>query len=950
MNRFLHLIGSMAFFLMLPATSVPAQNYKVSGKVVDKADMTPVTGAYVILTDIKDTTIRATASTDINGKFSITSLKKKSYKFTIQSISYRKLERIITLTAQITDLGIVPLEMESKMLNEVVVVGQGTAIQKGDTTIMTADAFKVNPDASAEDLVKKMPGITVENGTLKAQGEDVKKVLVDGKPFFGDDPSVALKNLPADVIDRVQVFNKLSDQAELAGFDDGESSKTINLITRRNSRTGQFGKFTAGTDFQEKYLAAGNLNIFRGPRRITITGLINNINQQNFSMQDLLVTGGGGGRYGRNRGGFGSFGSQSGITKTGSAGLNYTDNWGKKVAVNGSYFFNSTNNLRIEESNEEYLFITDGKYASNTSNSETKNYNHRFNLRIEYNIDSLNAIIIVPRLSLQKNSAENLSISTITGGNVNTQTINSGNYDRTGYDFSNDITWRHKFLKAGRTLSVRLSFSTDENNSGETQLAATDSIPDNQYNDGMNRQTEMGGNINYTEPLGRYTLLQFNYRSSIEMNKTDRETYQLGNLQEMLGRLDSLSNVFDYDYMENRGGISFLIRKDNLNASFDIRYQRADLWGHQVFPQEFDVNKTFSNFLPGMMMIYKFSNTSNLRVFYRTYTRAPSISQLQHVIDNSNRLLLSTGNPGLKQEYNHNLMTNYAYANPTSGFNAFLFARAGYTTDVIGARTIYAKGDTLSLPQFNAVLLPGGQLSYPVNLDHAIDLSSYMTFGYFLKPVRCNLNLVLGGSYSQSPGYIDSLLNRANSYSLTNSLIVTSNISSNLDFTLSYTSNYSIVKNSTNAGGIMDTKYWYQSASFKLNWIFWKGFLLQTDLVGQFNKGLSQNYNQNYIVWNASFGKKFLKNQTAELRFGIYDILNQNDNISRSVTASSITDTRVNTFPRYFLVLFIYNLRNLNGEQPSQSWDDHDHPRFPGGLVPGGRSTAGPPPDFRRHD
>ena len=202
--------------------------------------------------------------------------------------------------------------------------------------------------------------------------------------------------------------------------------------------------------------------------------------------------------------------------------------------------------------------------------------------------------------------------------------------------------------------------------------------------------------------------------------------------------------------------------------------------------------------------------------------------------------------------------------------------------------------------------------------------------------------MVLGGDYSMSPGYIDTLLNRSNSYNLTNSLIISSNISSNLDFTLSYTSNYSIVRNSANAQNIIDTKYWYQSASFKFNWIFGKGFVLQTDVVGQYNKGLSQSYNQSYVVWNASFGKKFLKKQAAEVKLGLYDILNQNNNISRSVTASTIRDTRTNAFQRYVLVMFTYNLKNFNGQQPpGQRQQDERHDGFPGGGMPPGMRPGG---------
>jgi hypothetical protein len=934
----------IALLLFLVAPVGFAQNYKISGTVVDKNDNQSVIGAYVYATDLKDTTERIVASTDANGKFLLTGLKKKSYKLTVQSISYQKDTRVITLDKPFTNIGTIALAIESKMLKEVVVVGQGTAVQKGDTTVMTSDAFKVNPDANAEDLVKKMPGITVENGAVKAHGEDVAKVLVDGKPFFGDDPSVALRNLPADVIDRVQVFNKLSDQAELTGFDDGNSSKTINIITRKNSKFSKFGKITAGTDFDNKYLVAGNLNLFKGPRRLTFTGTTNNINQQNFSMQDLLgATGAGGGR-GYYRGG--SFGGSNGISTNNSFGLNYSDAWGKKINVTASYFYNSTKNTLEQESNTEYLFIEDGKYSSTQVNSVTKNYNHRVNMRLEYTLDTMNTIIWEPRLSFQNNSVDKISNYSTTGGSVNTQTHNKSITDADGTNFSNDLTWRHKFLKKGRTLSFRSSFYLNERNSDNTQMATTDSEADNQYIDGNTNNFSVNTNLSYTEPLGKYSLLQFNYRNNFSRNSTDRKTYRLGSNTEKLNQIDSLSNVFDNDYITNSGGVAYLLKKDDLNMSFGIDYQRADLNGNQKYPQLMKINHTFDNFLPNFMLTYKASSTTNIRVFYHTDTDEPSISQLQNVIDNSNRLSLTTGNPDLKQEYSHRLMTNYAYANSTSGFNAFVFLNAGYVSNVIGTRTIYAKGDTLKLPQYDVTLIPGSKLSYPVNLDHSYSLRTFINLSYFLKPIKSNCSFVIGGSYSQSPGYIDSILNRSNAYSLTNSLIITSNVSTNLDFTLSYTSNYSIVKNSSHASNISDTKYWYQSASFKFNWIFLKGFVFQTDVVGQYNQGLSTSYNQSYMVWNASFGKKFLKNQAAELKLGVYDILNQNNSITRSVTASEISDTRTNTFPRYFLILFTYNLKSKNGQAPSQNpqqqnqpWQRHDG--FQGGPPQGGYRPGG---------
>jgi hypothetical protein len=495
--------------------------------------------------------------------------------------------------------------------------------------------------------------------------------------------------------------------------------------------------------------------------------------------------------------------------------------------------------------------------------------------------------------------------------------------------------------------------SWDDRSSENSQIATIDSIPDNQLTDGMTSNFSLNTNLSYTEPIGKYALLQFNYNNNFTRSKTDKQTYQIvGDESEVLGRLDSLSNVFDNDYKTHRGGLSYLLKKDNLNVSAGINYQRADLTGVQTFPKGMNVNRTFENFLPNIMITCKFSNTSNLRMSYRTSTRAPSVNQLQNVIDNSSRLSLSTGNPDLKQAYNHNFMTNFSYANPTSGFNAFVFLMGTYTTNMIGTQTFYAQRDTVDLDKYDVTLLPGNKLSLPLNLDHSVDIRSFITLGYFLKPIKSNVSLVIGGTYRQIPGISDSILNRSNAYGLTNSLIVTSNISSNLDFTLSYTSNYSIVKNSANALGFADNNYWYQSANFRFNWIFWKGFVLQTDLLGQYNRGLSESYNDKYMVWNASVGKKFLKNQAGELKVGVYDILNQNSNISRTVTASSITDTRTNAFQRYFLVLFTYSLRSQHGQaSQQQQQDQHEghHDGFPGGMPPGGPPGGGPPGGFHDH-
>ncbi|HEX3007740.1 MAG TPA: carboxypeptidase-like regulatory domain-containing protein, partial [Bacteroidales bacterium] len=556
--------------LLLSSLSAIAQTFSLSGVVMDKSSKSTLVGVIVILKELPDTTVEHSALTDNNGRFVIHNLRSKAYRLNIQNISYKKLVREVAINNKDLNLGVVELATESKELNEVVVVGQGpAAVQKGDTTEMSSSAYKTNPDANAEDLVKKMPGITVENGTLKAQGEEVKKVLVDGKQFFGDDPSIALKNLPAEVIDKVQVFNKLSEQSELTGVDDGNSTKTINIVTKQNRRTGQFGKFIAGTDFDNKYLLSGNLNSFKGGRRISLIGTMNNINQQNFSAEDLLGSSGGG--RGGNMGG----GNQSGVTKTKSIGLNYTNNLGKKVTVNGSYFFNSTNNTLIQESNTENLFITDGKYSKTNSNSTTKNYNHRLNMRIEYNIDSANTLLFMPRISTQSNDVNKSSLYNIWGGIVNSSTNNLSYRDAFGYNLSNEIVFRHKFSKPRRTLSFGLNTSMSDRETENTQYALVDTLPDNQYSDNNTNGFTISANATYTEPVTTYGMLMLRVSSSHTKNETDKETFRLGDGDERLERLDSLSNVYDNTYNTNRAGLSYVVRKGQLNLNFGAEYQRA---------------------------------------------------------------------------------------------------------------------------------------------------------------------------------------------------------------------------------------------------------------------------------------------------------------------------------------------------------------------------------------
>ena len=377
-------IFSFFCFLLLNASFVFSQELVVSGKVVDKDNNKALIGASVSLKSTTGTKIFGAVSQS-DGKFIVKDLKPGAYILNIKYIGYETFTKQIILKQKSIDLETIKLTQSSVITEEVMVYGkQNPVVVKEDTTEISSDAFKVNKDATAEELITKMPGVVVQDGKVQAQGEDVKKVLVDGKPFFGDDPNTVIKNIPAEVIQKIQVFDQLSEQAQFTGFDDGNTSKAINIVTKVSFRGGVFGKISSGYGYQDKYFASGNVNIFNNEQRITFLGMLNNINEQNFSSEDLLgvMSQSGGGRRsgfprpsgggpppGGPRGGSSGSGgffrggdasnflvdSKNGIIDTKSFGVNFQDQWWKDLEISGSYFFNQTDNNSETFLNRNYF-------------------------------------------------------------------------------------------------------------------------------------------------------------------------------------------------------------------------------------------------------------------------------------------------------------------------------------------------------------------------------------------------------------------------------------------------------------------------------------------------------------------------------------------------------------------------------------------------------------------
>jgi hypothetical protein len=903
--------------------SLKAQSFKIIGKITDAETKAPLAGVYVSLANLKDSSTFLTVTTNQGGNFTINDLPLH-VKYTLRAsyISYSEISFPVEGKGKVLDLGTISMSIKSNHIGEVVFQGTvPSARQKGDTTEMNTSGYVTVRDASAQELVRKMPGITIENGTVRAHGEDVKKVLVDGKEFFGEDASTALNNLPAEIIEKVQIFDRLSEQAQFSGFDDGQSSKTINIVTKQNRKNGEFGKFYAGSNLNDRYQAGGNLNIFNKKRRISFLGLVNNINQQNFSQQDLLgVTS----ANGKHDGGF-TIGSQNGANITRSTGVNYSENWGKKVLVTGSYFFNSMSNATQQSINKDkFLFPKPDHFGKENDVYQSLKSVHRFHNRIEYDIDSLNTLISTTKLSFQSNNATNvMGKKTTKSGDVFVNSIHSNNHDVSdNFNVTNELVFRHKFNKPKRTISFNfttLVYGKESNSDqvGELLTTLKDSIPTNQHQHGENGSYFFSSNTVYTEPLSSISMLSFELDNDFTNNRRNRETFDMDDHFQILNRLDSFTNNFRNNYFNNHIGLDYRIKTENIKFSIGSDYQHSFMTEYEIYPKSLRVNRVFTNFLPNLQFSIK-NGKNNLKLLYRTSTNAPSISQLQNVIDNSDRTNLITGNLWLKQEYNHKVTCNYSFANPETSISSTLVFTGMITKNFVGSQVIVASRDTF-VSDANINLLKNMQLTRPVNFDHAVNLRVFYNFCFPIKPIRCKLNMTSGLNYSETPGYVNQYLNRYNLYSATQGFMLSSYISENIDFTVSYNFNYSIVKNSMAVGQTnLNPTYIYQSGGAKITWVTWKGFVINNEILGQTDRGF-QFYNQKYVLWNAYLGKR-LFHDNGELKISVFDLLNRNINISHSVSPQSIQDINTNVLHRYGMLTFTYNLRNFHGmDQPQKS-------------------------------
>jgi hypothetical protein len=909
----------------------------IRGIIVDGRTGEPLIAATVLVTGVSDSTQRRYVTTGNDGSFLMRNLAaQNSYRVEFNYLGYGKVTQILNLGTEDKDFGRIRLRPDAVDLEEVQVTGTAVrASQRGDTTDFNADAYKVTQDATTEDLLKKLPGVTIEGNTIKTQGEEVRRVLVDGKPFFVYVPSIAIKNLPAEVIARIEVYNRLSEQAQLTGLDDGEGERTINIVTRPNRRIGQFGRIYAGFGYDDKqdkirYSAGGNLNLFNQSRRISIVGMTNNINQQNFAAEDMANMssgGGGGGRGGRGGGGY--MGANSGVATTNALGINYSETFGTKLDLSGSYFINAMDNENISASERDYVSgRNEGSHRSQNQSSTSTSYNHRLNMKIDYKFNDRTSLLFQPAIRFTSSNSNRKSetlMSTISTDTLSFSNNSSGS-DQTRFNMNSELLLRHKFLQPGRTisLSVRVganNSTTESRQYVETARSDSTTIRDQESENPIDNWS-MRSRLLYTEPLGKRGLLELSYNLTMEPSKSNRHTY---NIIDSLGERfrDSIpdalySNIYSNDYTKHSGGLSYRMLTEKLNAMVGLDFEYADLNGHQTMPVKPDVNTSFNMLLPRAQVEYSFTKQKRLRAFYRTSTNAPSVTQLQSVLDNSDELRLQSGNPNLKQTFRQMMFVNYNQTSLDKGVT--FFARLGGTTTMDGI-TSYTITNTSRDTVFtdentgNEIELPkGSQYTTYRNVNGYYGLSSSATLGVPIGFMRSNLNLTAELNFENQPGFVDGEKNTARTIMPIGGATLSSNISEKIDFTLSYRARYENVKNTLANND--NNNYFRHTANFSGTWVTWQDITLRGTATYEQDRRLSTDYNQEFLRIDASLGKKFLKSKNAELRLSVFDLLNQAKNYNRNVTAEYIEDSRSNILTRYFMLPFVYSLRNFRGQQP----------------------------------
>ncbi len=927
----------------------------VKGTLADTVYHESMANATISLFMGADSLADSHSLADSKGFFLIKNLNTGAYHIAISFQGYETIERKFSITEAATeiDLGIINMKKASDMLDEVIIQRPPITVN-GDTVEFSAGAFKTVPNATAEDLLKKLPGVEVDmNGNVTAQGESIQKIYVDGKEFFGTDPKMATKNIPADMIESVQVYDDMSDQAKFTRIDDGSRTKTINIKLKKKTRQGYFGRGTVGHGNDDLYTGKIMLNRFYNDRRISVLGSSNNLNQQAFTSRDIVS--GMGGFAGNNLG--------NGINTSTSTGINYTDVIGK-LNVQGNYMFSETKKSAIQSSFRKTVFPEDSitktrdssTYATDQSNSYDISRNHNFNLRLEYKIDSMNSLLYTPNFTIQNsnsmvNDSNYTKISLTDKEYPGLSGIRRNENQRKGLSLNNELLFRRRFFTPGRTVTVGFRNSVNNSNgSGKTFSPIIFYNPDGSVRtvrekDFLSSQKTNSSNYvvstSYTEPLGANKILELNYAYTNNYSTSDRTAFSYNKNTKQYDSLNAQqTNNFKNKFLAHRFGLNFRYNKKNIGFQAGGSMQASSIDNNSIRGIYTAIGKdtvirtkqSYINFFPTANFRYEFSKRKNIRINYQGRTSQPNVRQLQDVRDETNSLRTSVGNPGLKQEFNNRLNVSYKAYNEITFSYINVNANYNQTTNKI-----------VNSIDFDTTRGRGVQLIRPVNLNGTYDASYDLTVGIPLKKGVKGNNISMGNRmhFGRDVSQLYGKNNFTNTFSVSQSLGLNLNVKEILNMEFRGRFSYNSVKYSVqqNVNNNLNSQYFSQNYSTNINYFILKTLIASTDFNYSVSSGYADGYNVKTPLWDGGLAYQFFPKKNGELKFSVKDILNQNSNIDRRIGENYILDTRTVILQRYYLLTFTYNF-NRFGPKGSANKRSGE-PRMQGGGRDGMQRGGG---------
>lgn len=893
-------VGSRPFVVglaLLVATVARAQSYTVSGTVFDVSDGSVLPSALVQLIDAGDSTQFQATLSDDHGHFTFRSVVVGSYRLRASYLGYAPVDVPLTVNTEVAGMELRMQAASTQLKTVEKVAVQPRVEQRGDTTVYNAAAYRLLPDATASDLLNKMPGIRKSEGGLTAQGEQVLKVLVDGEEFFGSNAIKALESLPAAIIGKVQVFDKKSDQAEFTGMDDGKSEKTLNIVTKKGMDHGVFGSASLGYGTDNRYQGSFSLSWFNGARRIGLMG-----NRDNTSQQWEAGLGG------------------AGINTFSFIGLDFNDKFGK-AKLSGDYYFIGQRSISASNSERtNYLGDTATQVTNSLNDRSSENFSHNLSFRIETRLDSSNSIILTPQLGIQQGTTDNSQASIVLNGDSTqlSSTDNHGTTGQNGWSFSNSLLFKHRFALPGRTFSVNLTTSLNSSAGKGTLLANNSFFLDtvgsgiliNQRSTGDNASQNHELRICYTEPVGIHGQLQFTTSPAIKLSHASKLSHDIEPDTGLEGLNTAMSNQADNSIQNLAGGISYGYEGTAFTINIGLEGQSSTMHSEQTYPFSTIVDRYYANLLPNAMFIRRWSNTTNLQLSYRSSVSSPSLAQLQVVVDNRDPLHLTMGNLGLDQSYQHTLSLHFRTLDSTrtKPFFAVLIlenqpGRISEVTYIPSTDSVLAGGTLLPL---------GSQLTLPKNLDGYVSARVYASYGIPISAIKCDLGLSTGNSMERLPGEVNGSrgLTWSNTWSARAEL--RSNFSEKVDCNVSYAANFNTARNDLRSS--LNNSYFKGTLSDSFKLIAPKGWLLASEVNYEQYVGLGAAYDRKVPVWSAAIGHKFLKGDALEFNVTVNDILNRNVQVVRDVGDTWIQTTATNPLQRYVLFTLSYNLRDFNGD------------------------------------